>query len=170
MRRVAAVEHQRVAVRVAEERHVADAGVEDLALELDAHRLQLATRPLDVGHPQCDRRGVRPFELLPDVRGIEEIEADVLAQLELRPATLARDPLQTERFLVEASRTLEIRYGHRDEVGALDDQPTEPSICSWISRFISTAYSSGSSFVIGSTKPDTISADDSASESPRDIR
>ena len=33
-------------------------------------------------------------------------------------------------------------------------QPTEPSICSWIRRFISTAYSSGSSFVIGSTKPD----------------
>jgi hypothetical protein len=48
--------------------------------------------------------------------------------------------------------------------------PTDPSIWSWISRFISTAYSSGSSFVIGSTKPDTISAEASGSESPRDIR
>jgi hypothetical protein len=37
-------------------------------------------------------------------------------------------------------------------------------------RFISTAYSSGSSFVIGSTKPDTIIALASASESPRDMR
>ena len=34
--------------------------------------------------------------------------------------------------------------------------PTEPSICSWISRFISTAYSIGSSFTIGSMKPETI--------------
>ena len=55
--------------------------------------------------------------------------------------------------------------------GMLDvDQPTEPSIWSWISRFISTAYSSGSSFVIGSTKPETIIAVASASERPRDIR
>ena len=49
-------------------------------------------------------------------------------------------------------------------------QPTEPSICSWISRFISTAYSSGSSLVIGSTKPVTIIAQASVSERPRDIR
>ena len=46
-------------------------------------------------------------------------------------------------------------------------QPTEPSICSWIRRFISTAYSSGSSLVIGSTKPATIIAAASLSESPR---
>jgi hypothetical protein len=48
--------------------------------------------------------------------------------------------------------------------------PTEPSIWSRISRFISTAYSSGSSLVIGSTKPETIIADASASERPRLIR
>jgi hypothetical protein len=47
--------------------------------------------------------------------------------------------------------------------------PTEPSIWSWISRFISTAYSRGSSFVIGSTKPLTISALASPSERPRDM-
>ena len=45
--------------------------------------------------------------------------------------------------------------------------PTDPSICSWISRFISTAYSSGSSLTIGSTKPETIMAEASASERPR---
>ena len=48
--------------------------------------------------------------------------------------------------------------------------PTEPSIWSWISRLSSTAYSSGSSFVIGSTKPATISAEASASDRPRLIR
>src|SRR5207237_10396801 len=57
------------------------------------------------------------------------------------------------------------------EVDLLDfHYPTEPSICSWIRRFISTAYSSGSSFVIGSTKPDTTIADASDSDRPRDIR
>ena len=48
--------------------------------------------------------------------------------------------------------------------------PTLPSICSSISRFISTAYSMGSSFTSGSMKPVTIMADASASDSPRLIR
>src|SRR6185503_14229820 len=45
--------------------------------------------------------------------------------------------------------------------------PTEPSIWSWISRFISTAYSMGSSFTTGSMKPDTIIAPASSSGMPR---
>ena len=48
--------------------------------------------------------------------------------------------------------------------------PTDPSIWSWMSLFISTAYSSGSSLVIGSTKPETIMALASASERPRLLR
>ena len=80
-------------------------------------------------------------------------------------------PAAGRALAVEVLRLLDVGHGHPDEVDALDvDQPTEPSICSWISRFISTAYSSGSSFVIGSTKPETIIAEASASESPRDIR
>src|SRR5207342_3737661 len=55
-------------------------------------------------------------------------------------------------------------------LGRRRHQPTEPSIWSWISRFISTAYSSGSSLVMGSTKPLTIIALASASVSPRDMR
>ena len=71
----------------------------------------------------------------------------------------------------EGGRALEVGDGHGDEVRSLDlDHPTDPSIWSWMSRFISTAYSSGSSFVIGSTKPETIIADASASDRPRDIR
>ena len=72
---------------------------------------------------------------------------------------------------VEGDRTFPILDWYADEVSPLDsDHPTEPSIWSWISRFISTAYSSGSSFVIGSTKPETIIALASASERPRLIR
>ena len=61
---------------------------------------------------------------------------------------------------------------HARQPGGLGQrvQPTDPSICSWIRRFISTAYSSGSSLVIGSMKPETIMAEASASLSPRLIR
>src|SRR5690242_3341073 len=49
-------------------------------------------------------------------------------------------------------------------------QPTEPSISSWMSRFSSTAYSSGSSLVNGSMKPLTIMVSASARGMPRLIR
>src|SRR5262249_8730422 len=110
-----------------------------------------------------------PPEVLPDVGRVEQVEADVLAQLKLRPGAVP-DLREPERLPVEPGRALEIGDGNGDEIRPLDDQPTDPSICSWISRFISTAYSSGSSLVIGSTKPETIIADASASERPRDIR
>ena len=48
--------------------------------------------------------------------------------------------------------------------------PTEPSICSSTRRFSSTAYSIGSSRVIGSMKPFTIIAVASTSDRPRLIR
>lgn len=46
------MEHQRVSVRVLEERHVADAGVRRLAVEDDALLLELDPRGLDVGDAQ----------------------------------------------------------------------------------------------------------------------
>ncbi len=87
-------------------------------------------------------------------------------------ASLGRRRLvQPEQLPVEPPSPGRIARGDGDEVDPLDfDQPTDPSIWSWISRFSSTAYSSGSSFVIGSTKPETIIAAASASESPRLIR
>src|SRR5438477_8416927 len=173
MRRVPAVQHELVAVRVLEDRHVADAAVERrlVEVELDALRLELLLRRLDVRHPQRDRARVRPLERLADVLHLQEVEADVLAELILGEALLrVLDLRQAERLAVEALRPFHVRDRHRDEVGALDDQPTDPSIWSWISRFISTAYSSGSSFVIGSTKPLTIIALASDSVSPRDMR
>lgn len=48
--------------------------------------------------------------------------------------------------------------------------PTEPSISSWMSRFSSTAYSSGSSLVNGSKKPFTIMVVASACDKPRLIK
>jgi hypothetical protein len=54
--------------------------------------------------------------------------------------------------------------------GGEPDQPTAPSICSSMSRFSSRAYSIGSSFAIGSTKPRTIIAIASSSSMPRLIR
>jgi len=50
------------------------------------------------------------------------------------------------------------------------DHPTDPSICNSISRFISTAYSMGSSLTSGSMKPATIIVLASASVSPRLVR
>lgn len=48
--------------------------------------------------------------------------------------------------------------------------PMDPSISNLIRRFISTAYSIGSSFVNGSMKPMTIICVASASDNPRLIR
>src|SRR5215212_1705486 len=163
------VEHERVALRVAEERHVTDARVEDVAFELDSLVLQRAARVRHVRDAQRDVRAVR-LELRAVRRRVDEVQADV-AGLDLRPRAVPRRALHAERVAVERLRPLDVLDRHGHEVGPLDgDQPTDPSIWSWIRRFISTAYSSGSSFVIGSTKPETTIADASASERPRDMR
>ncbi len=56
--------------------------------------------------------------------------------------------------------------------GGVDDiaHPTVPSICNWMRRFISTAYSMGSSLTSGSMKPLTIIVLASGSVSPRLVR
>ena len=106
----------------------------------------------------------------PNCVGIDEIEADATG-LELGPALVEVRAVDAQRLAVEPLGPLHVLNRNGDEIRPLHvDHPTEPSICSWIRRFISTAYSSGSSFVIGSTKPDTTIADASASESPRDMR
>ena len=176
-RRVAAVQHQRVPVGIAEERHVADRRVEGLAVEGDALRLELAARvSATSGTRSAIDAGVRRRELGADALHVEQVEADVLAELVLGEALLLAmaDRIEPERLAVELLRPLHVGDRHRDEVRPLDDHARtsrpSPSIWSWIRRFISTAYSSGSSFVIGSTKPLTTIADASDSERPRDMR
>ena len=106
----------------------------------------------------------------PILAGSTRYRLDV-AGLQLGPRSVRRCIVDAQRFGVEPRRPLHVLHRHGNEVRALNaDQPTEPSIWSWISLFISTAYSSGSSFVIGSTKPETIIALASASEIPRLIR
>ena len=98
-----------------------------------------------------------------DTLGLEQVSAGGWPEFQLGEniSVYLMDP---------ASIGQEFTAPHSAHIALRVDQPTEPSIWSWISRFISTAYSSGSSFVIGSTKPETINADASPSESPRDIR
>src|SRR5438128_8588137 len=169
MGRVAPVQHQRVPLAVREERHVTDARVASLSVELDAGLFELRARFGDVGNAQRDVRSVR-LELPADLGRIDEVEAHAPG-LELGPALVEVRAVNAQRLAVEALGPLHVLYRNGDEIRPFNrDQPTEPSICSWIRRFISTAYSSGSSFVIGSTQPDTTIADASASERPRDIR
>src|SRR5436190_20603070 len=113
---------------------------------------------------------LRAHERRPDVLHLQQVDAHIPAELVRRVAAALAALLEPVHVAVESRRPLHVCDRDGDEIRPLDDQPTEPSIWSWISRFISTAYSSGSSFVIGSTKPETIIADASASESPRDIR
>src|ERR671937_553720 len=243
------MQHQMVPVRILEKSEVADAGVDDLPVELHALRLELGPRRRHVGNADRDPREVGR-ELLTGARRVEDVECHLperelevvlalgldrqperlvvealrpwdvrrqhgerdVAGLELQPVLVGRVRIQrqAEKLPVELLGLFDVFDGDADVVDALDvnpsrslffihvllpgcwvrrshaqsardlyaappsrrlaHYPTDPSICSWISRFISTAYSSGSSFVIGSTKPLTISADASASESPRDIR
>ncbi len=138
-------------------------------MELDPGLLEPRALALDVGDSERDMRTLRR-ELLPERRRIDEIERHI-AGLELGPTVVEVRRVDSQLLAVEPLRPLHVLNRNGHEVRPLHgDQPTEPSIWSWISRFISTAYSSGSSFVIGSTKPDTTIADASDSDRPRDIR
>ena len=151
-----------VAVRVRERSAVADTRVERVHRELDVLLLERSVLLGDVRHAQCQHAA----ELRERDRQVAGLVLDPLLPRRVR---VAREP---ERLAVERVRPSQVFDRDRDEVDApgVEDQPTEPSIWSWIRRFISTAYSSGSSFVIGSTKPDTTIADASASDRPRDMR
>src|SRR5215472_766489 len=105
IRRVALVQHELVAVGVEEGRHVADARVDGLTVELDALRLQLGPRRLDVVDlEQRDRVRLR-LELLAPLSRHPDREAGV-ADPELALRVLVRP--QPERLDVELPRPLPI--------------------------------------------------------------
>src|SRR2546423_3006606 len=169
MGRVPPVQHQRVPVGVVEEGHVADARVEDVAREPHALRLELGACRRDIAHAERDVVRIRG-EGQPDLGRIPHAQRHLTGGA-LEPDARLVLEREFQSLEVETPRPGQILGAVGEEVDLLDlHYPTEPSICSWISRFISTAYSSGSSLVIGSTNPDTISAEASVSESPRDIR
>src|SRR5438105_9250345 len=112
------MEHERVAVRVVEERHVTDPGVEDLALELDALRLELAARLGDVGHTEGDVvrvRGEGNADLLRLPNGERH-----LAGAHLEAAAHVPLERETERAEIEASRALYVLRDHGEKVDLLD--------------------------------------------------
>src|SRR5215212_8046594 len=75
VRRVAAVQHELVAVGVGEDRHVADAGVEGVAEEGHALGLKLRPRRVDVLYAQWQGIAGLRDEFHPDALGLPDDEA-----------------------------------------------------------------------------------------------
>src|SRR5262245_24944543 len=119
-RRVPPVQHELVPVGIGEEGHVADTGVQEVAVELDALRLELAPRFRDVGDAEREAGVVRPAEGAADVLELQEIEEAVVPELELGKAAVVVHR-QTEHLCVELLRTLHVGDGHGPEVDVLDD-------------------------------------------------
>ena len=101
--RVAAVQVERVAGRVDEDRLEADARIERLGLELDAGGEQALPRRLHIGDAEGDRHAVRS-ERLAECLVLHKRERQV-AGLELGAGhgSVARDARQTEDLAVEAT-------------------------------------------------------------------
>src|SRR5436309_3612884 len=119
VRRVAMVEHEPVAVRVLEERHVADARVIDLReLELDAAALESIHRRLDVRHAEGNAE-LGPIVAAALLLGRAQDESDVV-RLEFWPL-VAREgiPPQAQRAAVELRGSSAVPDAHADEIGAL---------------------------------------------------
>src|SRR5437763_7109341 len=128
------VDHQAVPVGILERRAVANAGVERLALDLAARRLEPRPSLCEVGDAEHDRRERQRLERQTDLGWRYKGERHV-AGLELDPRVGGvRVLLQPERLAVELLRSFSVLRRNRDEVDALrvdSDQPTDPSICSW---------------------------------------
>src|SRR5687767_8907421 len=108
LRRVAVVEHERVAVGILEERHVANARVEDVALEHDASALELRPRPGHVVDLERDRMVVGLVRH-PEGLGLEDLKREA-AGLELDAGRLpVRDRVwKAENRAVELDRGLDV--------------------------------------------------------------
>src|SRR5262249_28117355 len=121
-RRVAVVQDQQVAVRVAEVRLVADAAVERLAFELDAQRLEPRLGLLDVVDPQRDRAVAR-LDSAAYLPHLHALDRDV-PRLELTadPAAVALRALQPEHTAVELLGPIEVRDRQEDEFGLPDER------------------------------------------------
>src|SRR5829696_6485299 len=118
---VAMVEGQRVTVGIVEEGLEARAGVDRLALERHAARLELSLGALEVVHVELDR-AVVGVVLHPKGVGLHDRDGQVAA-LELlagHAAPLLRR-LQAEHVRVEVARLLEVLGRDGDEVDAVDE-------------------------------------------------
>ena len=94
------MKHQRVPVGIAEERHVAHARVEDVAVERDPRRLELGAGSRNVVHVQRERVRCR-LERHAEALGLPDVERD-LARGDLEPGRRLRLERKAERVDVEA--------------------------------------------------------------------
>jgi len=115
------VEHQRISVRIREQRHVAHPGVERVAMEADPALLERTARSCHVVDVQRNR--IRT-DVVSDshLLGVVDAECQV-ARLELRVVPLrdvdrARQP---KRLAVERDRGLEVAGRETDEIDAADE-------------------------------------------------
>ena len=114
------MEHECVAIRVGEERHVADAGVECVTGELDASGLERGARRSDVLHVK--REGIAGRHMFEAHRlGVHDVEGQV-PDLELRVVALGpvARPVQPKRLAVERHRPVEVAGGHGHKVDSAD--------------------------------------------------
>src|SRR6185503_11810172 len=111
---------ERVPGGIAEERHVADAGVHGVGGELDAPALELGARGLDVLDVEGDRVRVER-ERHPHVLGADYAQGQP-ARLELGAvaAAVAGRQGQAEHLTVEVHGGVEVGGGDGDEVDACD--------------------------------------------------
>ena len=112
------VQHELVAVRVGEDRHVADAGIEGLAEEGHALGLELGAPRVDVIHAQRQRIAGLGDEFQPDLLGLPDDEARVA-----RPLLVLRMLVgaHAQDVAVEAACALGVLRGDADEVELLDE-------------------------------------------------
>src|SRR5215211_9546469 len=125
VRRVAAVQHELVALGVGEDRHVADAGVEGVAEEGHALGLELRAGRVDVLHAQWQRIAGLGDELHPDPLGLPDDEAGAASPLLVLRVLIGT---HAEDVAVEAARAPGVLRGDADEVELLDECHARESV------------------------------------------
>src|SRR5262245_4156959 len=112
---------QGVAVGVVEEGLEADAGVERLALELDAARLELGAGGLEVVDAELDRVGVG-MKLEPESVRLHDRDGEVAGfELDRRHVPPALSLRQPQDLAVEVDSRVDVLGRHGDEVGSGDE-------------------------------------------------
>jgi len=123
------MEHQRVPVRIGEDRHVADAGVEDVAVELHAPLLEHRPGRRHVVDVQRDRVGIA-LVLHPHLLRVVDAQRQV-AGLELRVVALGyvHRPGQAEDRTVEVGGGGQVMGRHADKVDGPDELRGGSRLC-----------------------------------------
>src|SRR4051795_7022463 len=118
VRRVPAVQHELVAVRIGEDRHVADAGCEGVAEELDALGLERRAHLGDVVAAQRPRVALLGDERHPLLLGLPDPETRVAGPLLPFGVLVGAQP---QDLAVEGAGALGVLGRDAEEVESFDD-------------------------------------------------